>query len=263
MSFLGDNGTSRTQLDPWRVVLACLFELDSHEIPAIIDTAGLTVDWTLTEREDYSHNYRKRAYRPRIVSAYDALDTDDKLRVVYIVSAEMVHRGLADKINAHLGRVGWHIDGESLSPATESVREMFFPHGTQHDAYVRIRNILHRARHTLCIMDPYLDGTILSIIGDTAGSLNIELLATKLASDFALELQKFEQQHSSVQIQARRTSNFHDCFIVIDKTECWHVGCSIKDDGNKAFMLSKIEDPKKAAALLTALRDAWNTAVPV
>ena len=127
MSFPSDEGSTRTQLDPWRVILACLFELDSHEIPAIIDIAGLAVDWTLTVREDYSHNYRKRAYRPRIVSAYDALDEEDRLRVAFIVSEELAHRDLADKLNANLRRVGWRIDGDSLCPATESVRELFFP----------------------------------------------------------------------------------------------------------------------------------------
>ncbi len=263
MIFPHHNYDSRTQLDPWRAILACLFELDSHEIPAIIDTAGLAVDWTLTEREDYSHNYRKRAYRPRVVTAYDALDKDDKLRVAFIVSEELAHRGLADKLNTNLGRVGWRIGVDSLSPATESVRELFFPRGTQHDAYVRIRRILHRAKHTLCIMDPYLDGTVFSIIGDTVAPLKIELITAKLPSDFALEIQKFEQQHPSAQIQARRTSDFHDRFIVIDKTECWHVGCSIKDAGNKAFMLSKIEDPRNADALLSALCDTWTTAIPV
>lgn len=36
----------KSELDPWRVVLACLFDddIDSHDIPGIIDAAGLIVD---------------------------------------------------------------------------------------------------------------------------------------------------------------------------------------------------------------------------
>lgn len=45
--------------------------------------------------------------------------------------------------------------------------------------------------------------------------------------------------------------------IVIDDTSCWHVGCSIKDAGNRAFMLSAIEDTRNAKALLNILRRTW------
>ena len=40
------NGETNTgnQLDPWRVILACLFKLDSYEIPEIIDVSGIAVD---------------------------------------------------------------------------------------------------------------------------------------------------------------------------------------------------------------------------
>ena len=37
MTFPGDEDSTKEQLDPWRVILACLFELDSYEIPGIID----------------------------------------------------------------------------------------------------------------------------------------------------------------------------------------------------------------------------------
>ena len=66
----------------------------------------MTVDWRLTEREDYSHKYRRQAYRPRINRAYEALNREDRLRVTFIVSAELARRGLADKLNADLQRIG-------------------------------------------------------------------------------------------------------------------------------------------------------------
>ena len=85
MKFIDNEDSSRSELDPWRVILACLFEIDSHEIPRVIDASGLAVDWGLTERENYSDKYRKAAYRPRINRAYEALRGDDQLRVAFIV----------------------------------------------------------------------------------------------------------------------------------------------------------------------------------
>lgn len=263
MSVPEGNDSGRHELDPWRVILARLFDLDSHDIPGIIDKSGLAVDWTLTEREDYSHNYRKRAYRPRIVRAYEALGQEDRLRVAFIVSDELARRELGDKLNSDLQRIGWRIQGGSLLPATETVRELFFPQGTQHDAYVRIRAILHRAQNSLRIIDPYLDGTIFTILGGADYSLKVELLARKLPADFAHETEKFQQQYSLLRIETRQTREFHDRFIVIDDTECWHVGCSLKDAGNKAFMLSLIEDTRNAEALLDTLRSTWLNATTI
>ena len=220
----------------------------------------MTVDWRLTEREDYSHKYRRQAYRPRINRAYEALNREDRLRVTFIVSAELARRGLADKLNADLQRIGWHIDGGILAPATEPVRELFFPRGTQHDAYVRIREIIHRAKRSLLIIDPYLDGTVFTILADIQGTPMVKLFAANIPTDFALETAKFQQQHPQVQVETRRSRDFHDRFIVIDETECWHIGCSIKDAGNKAFMLSAIKDSRNSEALLETLRHTWASA---
>lgn len=233
-----------------------------YEIPGIIDKSGMTVDWTLTEREDYSHKYRRAAYRPRVNRAYEALAKDHKLRVAFIVSDELASRGLSEPLNVDLLRIGWHIVGGTLAPATETVRELFFPQGSQHDAYVQIREIVHRATQSIRVIDPYLDGTIFTILGYTGEPLKVELLAGKLPSDFAHETAKFQQQHPNVHVETRRSRDFHDRFVVIDDTECWHIGCSIKDAGNQAFMLSLIEDPKNSQSLLHALQSTWANAKP-
>ena len=260
MTIRDNDDKTRSKLDPWPVIVACLFELDSYDIPSIIDASGMTVDWRLTERENYSHKYRKAAYRPRINEAYRALNGEDRLRVTFVVADELARRGLDDKLNADLQRIGWRIDGGSLAPGTESVRELFFPPGTQHDAYVRIREIIHCGKRSLLIIDPYLDRTVFTILGDVPGTLTVKLLAANLPPDFALETAKYQQQYPQVQVETRRSRDFHDRFIVIDETECWHIGCSIKDAGNRAFMLSAIEDSRNTEALLETLCSAWEGA---
>ena len=137
---------STNQLDPWSVILSCLFEVDSYEIPGIIDAAGLNVDWHLTEKEGYSHKYRKGAFRPRVKKAYEALNENEKLRVIFIVCYELSKRKLMECLDIRLQRIGWHIENGSLIPANVTVREMFFPQGTQHDAFVHIRKIIHGAK---------------------------------------------------------------------------------------------------------------------
>ncbi len=263
MNFRGYDDSSRNKLDPWRVILSCLFEIDSYKIPSVIDATGLVVDWQLTEREDYSHNYRKAAYRPKIIRAYEALKGDDQLRVTFIICEELTRRGEVDQLNTGLQRIGWCIDGGVLVPANETVRELFFPQDSQHDAYVHIREIICNASRSLRIIDPYIDGTVFTILGDVQEPLKVELLGSKLPTDFVLESKRFHQQHPQMLIETRRSRDFHDRFIVIDDTACWHIGCSIKDAGNRAFMMSAIEDSRNAAALLDMLHSTWADATPL
>lgn len=110
---------TRSKLHPWPVIVSHLFNLDSHAIPGIIDRCGMTVDWSLTDRQDYSHRYREAAYRPRIHRAYDALNTEDKLRVVYTLAEELFNHGLADQLNSDLQRIGWKVEAGALLPRNE------------------------------------------------------------------------------------------------------------------------------------------------
>lgn len=249
---------TKSELDPWQVILGHLFELDSYYIPKIIEKTGMVVNWSLTEREDYSHKYRKAAYRPRINSAYNLLSAQDQLRVAYIVASELPS---SDALNTNLYTIGWKIEEDHLTPDRADVKELFFPKGTQHDAYVEIRKLFQKAEASITIVDPYLDSSVFIMIGTTASSsLKIRLLTYKIPSDFDQEARKFLAQHINFTLEARRSKEFHDRFVMIDDDECWHVDCSIKDAGNKAFMLSKIEDHANRNVLITQVNKSWSIA---
>ena len=251
----------RKNLDPWRVILTCLLdELDSYDIPAVIDKSGMTVNWTLTDRENYSHRYRREAYRPRIVQAYNALTDDDRLRVCLIASKELASRDFSEQLNAGLAGIGWQIENDRLSPANQQVRELFFPPDTQHDAYVENRKIVRDTKRSIRIIDPYLDETIFNLFRHVEDSMKIELLTSKLSHDFMHEVENFRKQYPQINIEVRCTKDFHDRFIITDDEKFWHIGCSIKDAGNKAFFLSRIEDPKNIHSLLSTLNDTWTSA---
>lgn len=253
----------KTDLDPWRVLRSFVSDVtNSYEIPNIIDKAGLAVNWQLTPREDGSHTTRRAAYRPRIDEAYNALSSeDDRLRVTFIVARELAKRGYAENLNEALNAIGWNINGDRLIPADQSVRELFFPKGSQHDAYVEIREILQQATATVLIVDPYMDQSTLTLLATCAKpTMKIELLTTKLPADFDLEAKKFATQHADIAMSVRKTRDFHDRFIVLDGTKCWHIGCSVKDAGNKAFMLSEVEDETNRSVLIAQIRKAWDAA---
>lgn len=252
----------KSSLDPWRILLGHLMDIDSYSIPSIIDKTGMVVDWTLTERENYSHKYRKDALRPRIIAAYDALPNDDKLRVSHTIAAELSQYQLAEDLRNDLKKIGWIIENDSLVPVDAEVKELFFPKSTKHDAYVKIRKIVQKTLKSIWVIDPHIDSTIFTVL-KTIPQLPIEinLLTFQIhGNDFAHEASMFMSQHNDYSVEIRRTPGFHDRFIVIDESECWHIGASIKDAGNKAFMISLIEDDGNKAALIKQFENSWSTA---
>jgi len=257
--------SSKLELDPWRVICSCLFGLpSSHQIPEVIDRTGLQVNWSLTERQDYSHTYRKSAYRPRVNSAYDTLSEENKLRVAYIAASELANRGLGDQLNTNLERIGWRVESGHLIPNRQDVRELFFPKGSQHDAYVEIRALFQKARHSITVVDPYLDSSVFTVLATMSSpSMVVRLLTYQLSSDFHQEGRRFLAQYKNFSLEIRHSTEFHDRFIVLDNTECWHVGCSIKDAGNKAFMLSQVEDQRNRDALIKQQNNSWASAISV
>ena len=258
-----DEGRRYEVLNPWRVIRSFLSRLRSYDVPDIIDRAGLAVDWSLTEKQDYSHATRWTAYRPRIDAAYESLSSDDdRLRVAFFVARELADRGLAQELNEALREIGWELRGNRLLPVGSSVRELFFPEQSQHDAYVQIRTLLQKATKSITIVDPYMDQSTLTLLSACAkDGMSVRLLTAKVPSDFVLEAQKWASQRPAVALEVRTAKGFHDRFVLLDGTECWHIGCSIKDAGNKVFMLSQVEDEENRAALVNQLEKEWASAL--
>jgi len=250
----------KTDFDPWRVIRSFLAEIDSRTVPDIIDRSGMAVDWTLTGHQDYSHSYRWSAYRPRIDAAYQALRSDDdRLRVAFIVACDLSGRGLQLKIDDALRKIGWELRGGSLVAIGGSVRELFFPDGSHHDAYINIREILQNAIDSVDIIDPYIDASMLTLLAACAKpKMQFRLLTSKHPQDLALEAQKWRKQNDNT-LEIRTTKEFHDRFIVLDQTKCWHIGASIKDAGNRVFMISQIEDKNIRVALLQQIQKSWDS----
>jgi hypothetical protein len=162
-----------------------------------------------------------------------------------------------------LKEIGWELKDDRLIPASLDVRELFFPDQTQHDAYVEIRTILQQARKSVLLVDPYIDESILTLLGTCASAgMEFQILSAKLPSDFELEAKKWISQHK-VKLQVRKTRDFHDRFLLLDGSRCWHIGCSIKDAGNRAFMLSQVEDEANRTPLVAKIVDAWESGTPV
>ena len=71
----------------------------------------------------------------------------------------------------------------------------------------------------------------------------------------------FNAQYGGLEI--RTSDAFHDRFIVIDDTEFYHLGASIKDVGKSGFMFSRIEGPTVQDSVRLLWTKAWADAKKV
>ena len=65
------------------------------------------------------------------------------------------------------------------------------------------------------------------------------------------DIQKLNQQFPTLKVE--RTNNMHDRFLLIDQTELYHIGASLKDLGKKCFALSLMEDKALITNLLNKI----------
>ena len=69
--------------------------------------------------------------------------------------------------------------------------------------------------------------------------IRILILFTKsISKQLNLDLEKYNSQYANIEIKL--LSNSHDRFLILDESELYHIGASIKDLGKKWFAFSKM-----------------------
>jgi len=151
-------------------------------------------------------------------------------------------------------------------PTSKVPSEAVYSSGTPYDAYKDIKDIIILAANKLIIVDPYVDGTVVTLLENAKPSAAIQVLTRKIQGDFQLAAQKFKQQREMAgqgSLEMRRDKkSFHDRFIVSDD-KFFHLGASIKDAGIKVFAINEIEDSRNKSVLGENIRKAWDAAEKV
>lgn len=249
------------RLDPFRAIVSIID--DSDVLVRAANAAGLQFDMTLTNRQDFSSLTRVRAFTPRVFAAYDALDDTERMVAAQAALASL--GGVRGAAVTAMNNVGWAVeDNNQIAVSTPELREVFFPRGSQWDAFVVLRALFAEAATDILIVDAYRDGTVFMLATRNLDALRVRILCSRHATVVRAEATLFTGQHPGVTIEVRRTRDFHDRFVVLDRTTSIHIGTSLNTGGNTAFMISKVEDDGNRNSLLAQIQTSWDngTAVP-
>ncbi len=181
--------------------------------------------------------------------AYSPYDTEEYLNE----QAQTQLTGMVSVLRSAVKQLRWRLPDPN---------QVFLSAGSQHDAYVEIRKIVQHGTAEIFVVDPYVDHTLWALLTNLPKACKIRVLTEHLKGDFVLEGKKFCAQHGNT-IEVRQNSNYHDRFIILDGSRCFHLGASIKNAGNKAFVISEMHRSQLARAVIADAESVWSSATPI
>ena len=111
--------------------------------------------------------------------------------------------------------------------------------GQVFDAYELASKIIRSARKSIVLIDNYVDESTLTHLAKKIKGVKVLLLTKNTSNQLALDIQKANEQYGNFELKTFTQS--HDRFLIIDQTEVYHLGASLKDLGKKWFAFSKMD----------------------
>lgn len=126
------------------------------------------------------------------------------------------------------------IEAKSLKP-----KHGIFFNGEVYDAYTYVSDIFRSAKKSIVIIDNYIDDSVLTLLLKRNKGVTANIYTKTIDKKLKLDLKKHNEQYDKVAI--KQFNNSHDRFIIIDNSELYHFGASLKDLGKKWFAFSRMD----------------------
>ncbi len=163
----------------------------------------------------------------------------------YLLKGYSVNRRLTElehTVAEHSRKIDFFVR-TSLPPV-----EGIFYDGQLFDAYKFATDLIRSARKSLLLIDNYVDESVLLMLSKRNADVTADIYTQAVSHQLQLDLQKHNSQYPPIELHTYKKC--HDRFLIIDGTDIYHIGASLKDLGKKMFAFSKLEIP---AIAITAL----------
>lgn len=152
----------------------------------------------------------------------------NKVLKEYLLKGYSVNRRLSEleqTVSEHSKKIDFFVR-TSLPP----VEGIFFD-GQIFDAYKFASDLIKSAKHSLLLIDNYVDESVLLMLSKRQPEVTATVYTQRITPQLQLDLDKFNDQYPPIDIRTCKLS--HDRFLIIDDTEVYHIGASLKDLGKK------------------------------
>ena len=138
-----------------------------------------------------------------------------------------------------------------IATNTEMKQSIFFD-GQIHDAFSFIVKLIQKAKKEIILIDNYMDVHTSSILCKENRGVKVTIATVGKGSLSTKDITKFNAQYPKLLLKT--TTDFHNKFLIIDKTKIYHIGVSVKVAGKKSFGITKIEDKDLIQNLINKVR---------
>ena len=121
------------------------------------------------------------------------------------------------------------------------------PAGTEFDSLRYVTRLIEQARSEIVLIDPYSDAVTLEILAKKRPDVAVRLVCKDRGQPTPSEIAKFNRQYKNLTVC--HSDDFHDRFLIIDRSELHGLGASINCLGRRVSAYTT-RDPKEIARLL-------------
>ena len=128
------------------------------------------------------------------------------------------------------------MDGGDFPP-----QKVFFD-GKHYDAFSFARKLVRKAAKSIVLVDNYCDDTTLDILSQKRGGVSVTIATTQKSVSKSLTptaVAKFNKQNPPLSVKP--VAAFHDRFLILDGTDLYHFGASLKDLGRQYCAVTKMD----------------------
>ena len=118
-------------------------------------------------------------------------------------------------------------------------RQGVFVQGQIFDAYITFQNLIQKAQKEIILIDNYIDLTVLERLAQKKPGVNVTIYTIANTHITNLDIAKFNAQYPTLII--KHTSKMHDRFLILDNSETYFIGASVKDLGKKCFAFNLMD----------------------
>ena len=162
----------------------------------------------------------------------------NKVLKEYLLKGYAVNQRLSDLENTvaeHSKKIDFFIR-TSLPPV-----EGIFYDGQIFDAYAFATNLIRSAKKSIVLIDNYVDEAVLLMLSKRGEAVRADIYTQSTGRQLQLDLERHNSQYPPIGIHTCRRS--HDRFLIVDNSDVYHIGASLKDLGKKMFAFSKMGIP--------------------
>ncbi|HKL85296.1 MAG TPA: ORF6N domain-containing protein [Treponemataceae bacterium] len=127
----------------------------------------------------------------------------------------------------------------AFTEQNELPQKGIFYNGQVFDSWKFASDLIRSAQKSIVLIDNYIDDSVLSLFAKRSSVVSVTVLTKEINKSLEQDVKKFNAQYPPVTI--KEFKNSHDRFLIIDDTNLYHFGASLKDLGKKWFAFSKMD----------------------